>query len=191
MIMTDTDRWQAVMATEDWAKHYEENMALTGYICLMVMPGTEHYVGLVERSFSLDRSPSHTQFFWSRAKAYDNVFGHEWIVDGFYDAVGRAANYEEWYPGATIHIIDVCDEETMPVKMDWEQWVKDSYPRPLYDPKYMFGRVNKFGSRNPKFTLKTGREFLGSVPGGTNWREKFEVMKAEKDAGGRGTRVVR
>ena len=174
-------RWAEIEASEEWTRYVERYMAMPGYITLMVLPNTEHYVGLVERSFSLDTAPDRTQFFWSSDDAVDNVFGAKWVVDGFDDAVHRASQYEGYYPGTTIHIIDARDEEIMPVTLDWDKWLHDSVSKSWFHENESFGLMDKFGDRNPRFTVDTTKPFLASIPGGTNWRERHEAMKADKD----------
>ena len=175
------ERWAEIEASEQWAEYVVREMAMPGYITLMVLPDTEHYMGLVERSFSLDTSLDRTQFFWSSNNAVDNIVGAKWVVDGFSDAVYRASQYEDYYPGATIHIIDARDEEIMPVILDWDRWLHDGVSRSWFHETESFGVMDKFGDRNPKFTVDTTKPFLASVPGGTNWRERYEVMKADRE----------
>ena len=132
----------------------EHLMRLPGYICLAVFPGEEWYTGLVERSFSLDKSRTETQFFWTSDNAHSN-FGTTHEIDGWKDAKRRKEYYEGLYPGVRIIIVDARDEDLLPVELDWEGWIDARQPA-----ETLSGVKDKYGARNIRFTVKTDRALL-------------------------------
>ena len=119
-------------------------MLMPGYVCLAVTPGEEWYTGVVENSFSLGVSLARTQFFWS-GKAYSNL-GTTHVLDGWKSAKYRRDWFQKTYPGIPVFIFDARNVETLPVTLDWEQWLLDCRPA-----EGLSGVTNKFGARNILF----------------------------------------
>ena len=141
------------MTQDEWDAFCDRKMALSGYVCLAIMPGDEWYTGLVEKSFSLDTSPKATQFFWS-GKGTDNIFGKVHEVNGWKNAQYRADYYKNLHPGMEVLIFDVHDD-LLPVVLDWDKWVYDSRPANTFS-----GVANKYGSRNIGFELDTSKPMI-------------------------------
>ena len=137
---------------EEWVAYCDRKMEMPGYICLAIFPDQEWYTGLVENSFSLGTSQGRTQFFWSGV-GYDNIFGQKHDVDGWKDAQYRAEYYRKLTPGTKVFIFDARDEENLPVKLNWDLWLLDSY--------YVDGRPkNKYGMRNIEFEVDTTKPMV-------------------------------
>lgn len=125
-----------------------EKPHLQGYIVLGRKKGDNSYLGTIENSFSLGLSKDFVQFHWSSDNATSN-FGGNFKVDGLECATETKEYHSRIDPDIEFEIYDVHDEEKLPVIIDWDQWREDSSAAAT-----LSGVKNKFGARNPKFTMK-------------------------------------
>ena len=145
------------MTDEEWEEFCDKRMATPGYIVLGVLPGEEWYNGVVEHSFSMGIDTKRVRLWWT-GKAVDNVFGKTWDLEGWKNAKHYADWMEKTYRGTRAFVFDAHDEELLPVKLDWRQWLYDTSPPA---PGRKFSMVhNKFGDRNIRFEPDTSQPFI-------------------------------
>jgi hypothetical protein len=123
-----------------------EKPNLPGYVILGTYRSTNSFVGVIERSWSMDLAPDRTNFFWSSKNATSNL-GGKFEVDGLESATHYLNHFAERHPDIEFKIYDINDEN-LPVIIDWDEWRKDSEPA-----ETLSGVKNKFGARNPKFYM--------------------------------------
>lgn len=123
----------------------QERPNLPGYIVLARQKGGNTYSGVIEGSFSLDRSLERTQFFWTSDNATSN-FGGSFKVDGKKNAVEAAEYWGAKFPDVQFTVHDVHADD-LPVVMDWDGWRRAKAP----SEKTLSGVVDKFGARNVRF----------------------------------------
>ena len=140
--------------TEDeWQAYVGRCMDMTGYIILIVPQSAEYYEGTVERSFDLARSLSETQFFWDGN--YFTNLGTKGVSSGWDNAQFRIDVLRKTDPHINAIIFNARDDDLLPVKLNWEQWILDGIPT----GKYGFA-MNKYGFRNIGFTVDTSKPMI-------------------------------
>lgn len=123
-------------------------MQLPGYIVLTKEPGSNHYRGIIELSFSLDTSKDRTQFFWSSDNASSN-FGGKFKIDGYKDAEYSIENWSKSKPDWIFEIFDARDDSKLPVYLDWDRWLNGNRRADT-----LSGVNDKFDARNLIFQMK-------------------------------------
>jgi hypothetical protein len=120
-------------------------MTLAGYIILVKKPNDDTLYGIVEQSFSLDTSKTHTFFFWDSPKGgrFREMDGKVWVQK---DCEYWNKNHPDW----EFTIYDARDDSKLPVTIDWESWLDAHEP----SDKTLSGIKDKYRARNLRFTKK-------------------------------------
>jgi hypothetical protein len=106
-----------------------------------------HYRGYVENSFSLSFHEDRTYLYWS-GKPTSN-FGGNFNIDAIRDSEEELKRLQKSYPDKEFTLFDPHEEETLPVMLDWEDYL-DGNER----ADTLSGVKNKFRARNIRFMMK-------------------------------------
>ena len=107
----------------------------------------DSYMGIIERSWSMDLSFDRALFFWSSDHATSN-FGGNFKIDGLVDATHHCKEFSKKHSDLDFKIYDVHSED-LPVELDWDEWREACKPANTFS-----GVKDKFKARNVKFKLK-------------------------------------
>jgi len=117
-----------------WKRNRPE---LTGAIVLARRPGENGLVGLIETSLFMIWSSTRVRFWWTDVIRNPEL-GLTFDVDGMKDAIAHANHCRRQHPSWEITVWDAKDPH-LPIVIDWNAWTDAD---------------EKFGHRNPAFTMK-------------------------------------
>lgn len=122
-------------------------MSLPGYVLLGRTAADNAYQGYVEHSFSLSLDRDRTHFYWS-GDAVSN-FGTRHKLDGKAHAEKDMEHLRKSRPDMEWAMYDARDAATLPVVLDWDDWLDGHEPA-----QTLSGVKDKYRARNIRFRMK-------------------------------------